>query len=131
MQRKIKILICEDETVIALDLKHTLIQMQFEVCAVVTKGEDMIKKFTEDCPDLIITDIKLKGKMDGIEAASVISESLRKVPILFLTGQSDELTYRQAMAVNPCNYLRKPFTEKSLHDAITLCLKDTGTELEI
>jgi two-component system, response regulator PdtaR len=118
---KIKILVCEDEMVIALDLKHTLTNLGFQITSTVTKGEDLIKKYKEDNPDLIITDIKLKGTMDGIEAARIINE-IGKVPILFLTGQSDEQTFEQAMETNPCSYLKKPFTETALFEAVTMCV---------
>lgn len=118
---KPKILICEDEMVIALDLKQTLSRMGYEIVGTVTKGEDLITRFDETKPDLVITDIKLKGKLNGIEAAKIITEK-NNVPILFLTGQSDEKTFQEAMMTNPCSYLRKPFTESSLYDAINVCI---------
>ncbi len=116
-----KILIVEDEFVIAQDLKMTIESFGFEVCAVVSTGEDAVIKASEHDPDLIMMDIMLEGDMDGIEAAEMIHQN-RDVPIIYLTAYADTSTLIRAKASQPEAYLLKPWDERELQSTIKMAL---------
>ncbi len=117
------VLVAEDEAVIALELKQLLSRNNFNVVAVVKSGEDLIEESIKQHPDVIITDIHLKGKMNGIEAAKMINKNKFKTPIIFVTGYSDEYTHNDAMTASPKAYLLKPFNEKALINSVKTCVE--------
>jgi CheY-like chemotaxis protein len=86
---KIKILVVEDERIVAKDIQNSLKNLGYEVPAVASTGQEAVKKAGEIKPDIVIMDIVLKGEVDGIEAASAI-RSLYKIPIIYLTAYEDE-----------------------------------------
>lgn len=102
-----RILLVEDEAVTAMDLKSSLIQLGYEVPAVVARGEDAIHAAAELCPDLILMDISLAGPMSGIEAADEIRKS-HAIPVVFLTAHTDPETLGRAKRTEPFGYLPKP-----------------------
>ncbi len=107
MKNPVKILLAEDDAVTAMCLKMELIQRGYNVYKIVTNGEDAIRWAEINPPDLILMDIQLMGKMDGIEAASqILSRGER--PIIFLSGFEDKETRERAMALKPLSYLTKP-----------------------
>ena len=114
---KARVLIVEDEKVIALDIQTLLEKLGYEVISIIDNGEDAIEKAGEEKPDLIIMDIILKDYMDGIEAAHIIYEKF-KIPILYLTALTDDETFLSSRELYPFNFLNKPFEEKDLSDAI-------------
>ena len=116
-----KILIVEDEFVIAQDLKMTIESFGFDVCAVVSSGEDAVIKAAEHEPDLIMMDIMLEGDMDGIEAAELIHAN-KDVPIIYLTAYADTSTLIRAKASKPEAYLLKPWDERELQSTIKMAL---------
>ncbi|HEY9668560.1 MAG TPA: response regulator, partial [Coleofasciculaceae cyanobacterium] len=85
---KIQILVVEDENIIALNLKENLESLGYIVVAIVVSGEKAIEKATQLRPDLVLMDIRLKGSIDGIEAAGQIWEHL-SIPVIYVTGHSD------------------------------------------
>ncbi|NQT65663.1 MAG: response regulator [FCB group bacterium] len=107
MEKKIKILIAEDEAIITQCLKMEFELEGFEVCRFVTEGEEAIEIAKEEEPDIILMDIHLSGKMDGIEAARQIIEH-KNIPIIFMTGFSDINVRKRAHKINPVGYLEKP-----------------------
>ena len=107
-----KILITEDERIIAEDLRLTLQSFGHEVAAICTTGEEAITKTRELHPDLIVMDIKLKGKLSGIEAAHILKSS--KIPVIFCTAYSDHKTIIRAMSIDHSGYLIKPIMENEL-----------------
>ena len=113
----IKILIAEDENIVALNIKKTLESIGYRVSAVVNNGEEVIKQVEKNRPDLILMDIMLKGLIDGIEAAETISKNYN-IPIIFLTALSDEKTIDRAAFTKPYGYLLKPFTTHEMHTAV-------------
>ncbi len=124
-----KILVVEDERITAEDIKSSLESVGYQVPSLVSSGEDAIEKAGEFKPDLVLMDIKLKGKMDGIAAASQIR--LRyDIPVIYLTAYSDEYTVNRAEETEPSGYIikeqtgliRKPFEESELHTAIEITL---------
>ena len=119
--KKIRILIVEDEGLIANDIKRTLIIQGYEVIAIVARGEKAVIKARELEPDMILMDIMLEGNMNGIEAAEKIYNEL-ELPIIFLTAYSNDEVLREATIAEPFGYILKPFQERELHATIELAL---------
>jgi two-component system, response regulator PdtaR len=124
-----KILVVEDERITAEDIKSGLENAGYQVPALVSSGKKAIELAGEIKPDLVLMDIKLKGKMDGIEAAEQI-KLLYDIPVIYLTAYSDEYTVQRAKITEPSGYiikestglLKKPFEESELHTAIEITL---------
>jgi PAS domain S-box-containing protein len=124
-----RILVVEDERITAEDIKDGLKSLGYEVPAVVHSGEEAVRKARELQPDLILMDIKLEGKMDGIEAAGEIKKHF-DIPVIYLTAYSDEGTVKRAKQTEPSGYIikepsgivHKPFKESELHSIIELTL---------
>jgi DNA-binding NarL/FixJ family response regulator len=114
---KKKILIVEDQQIIALDLKNILVKKGYEITGICDKGEDAIKSAGKNRPDLILMDILLNGKLNGIEAAANISKKF-DIPIIYLTALTDVDTYLKAIKTEPKKYLMKPLEVESLEKAI-------------
>src|SRR3954452_25052783 len=122
-----RILIVEDETIVAMDLAATLRRLQYTVAGMVGSGAAAIEAAAFHKPDLILMDIRLKGPMDGIEAAAVIQKQLG-TPIVFLTAHGDADTVQRAKAASPYGYLVKPFDEHVLHRIVEITLHRARTE---
>ncbi|MBU4535970.1 MAG: GAF domain-containing protein [Euryarchaeota archaeon] len=118
---KTKVMVVEDESIVAIDIGQRLESLGYEVTATVSSGEKAIEKAQETSPDIILMDIVLKGKMDGIEAASIISERFN-IPIVYLTAYSDEKTLKRAKITGPFGYIIKPFEDRELHSVIEVAL---------
>ena len=112
--QKIKILIVEDEMLIALQLKMKLTKAGLDVCEPTGRGEDAIAITRRENPDVILMDIRLIGVMDGIDAAKSIC-SFSRAKIIFATGHSDQALKDRAMALNPIAYLVKPVDAKQIN----------------
>lgn len=119
---KIKILVVEDENIIALNLKENLESLGYIVVAIVVSGEKAIEKATQLRPDLVLMDIRLKGSIDGIEAARQIWEHL-SIPVIYVTGHSDRSTLERAKITAPFGYILKPIKERELSIAIETALQ--------
>jgi PAS domain S-box-containing protein len=118
---KKKILVVEDEFVTASDIKATLEGLGFEVPGTVDTGEEAVKAAEQYIPDLILMDIILKGEMNGITAAGIIRQKY-DIPVIYLTGQSDDATINRALESEPFGYIVKPFNERNLKTSITMAL---------
>jgi PAS domain S-box-containing protein len=116
-----RILIVEDEAVTAKDIESTLELLGYEVTGVVDTGEEAIEKALGSSPDLILMDIKLKGKLSGIEAAAKIMQ-VSPVPVVYLTAFADPETLKNAKLTYPFGYLVKPFEDSQLRAAIETTL---------
>ncbi len=125
-----KILVVEDENIVALDIKNRLKKLGYVVAGRAKTGPDAISKALELRPDLMLMDIKLKGEMDGVEAATEIREQL-DIPIIFLTAHSDEATLQRAKVTTPYGYLLKPFEDRDLHTTIAMALYRHKLEQEL
>lgn len=108
-----KILIVEDEIIIARDIENTLLKDGFEVVGLVSSGKRTIEEIKKTNPDLILMDIKLKGEMDGIETAEIIKDQF-DLPVIYLTSYKDEATLLRARITEPYGYIIKPFDPKEL-----------------
>lgn len=116
-----KLLIVEDEGVTALEIQCKVEEWGYSVVGVVSSGEEAVKTALDQRPDLILMDIVLKEKLNGIEAAKLIKESY-DVPIIYLTAYGDEKTLQKAKITYPQAYLLKPFEENELKFAIEMGL---------
>jgi len=117
----IKILIAEDEQIVAKNIEKRLTADGYQVVASVSTGEDAIEKAKLYSPDIILMDIKLKGKIDGIETADILRRNFQ-LPVIFLTSYADEETFQRAKSTEPFGYLIKPFDNKELNRVVELAL---------
>jgi len=118
---KARILVVEDEGIIAEDIQMSLHDLGYDVFAVVTTGEEAVRIAEESRPDLVIMDVVLQSGMDGIEAADRIRSRLG-VPIIYLTAYADDKMLERAKITEPFGYLIKPFRDRELHATIEMAL---------
>src|SRR5262245_7300236 len=116
-----RILVAEDEQSIAEALKFRLEQYGYSVVGTVVSGEEAVHKTDEVMPDLVLMDIRLKGGMDGIEAARIIKQRFQ-IPIVYLTAHSDDATIGRAQTTSPYGYLIKPFRDRELSVTVEIAL---------
>lgn len=113
----IKVLIVEDEGIIAKDIELTLKRIGHVSAGIVSKGEDAITLSEQVKPDLILMDITLKGELDGIEAAKIINDRLG-IPVIYITAHQDEFTIEKTKGTNPYGYITKPLDDRDISTAI-------------
>lgn len=118
---KTSILLAEDEGIVARDIANTLKNRGYEVIAIVSSGDEAVKKAIEFIPDLVLMDIGLKGDTDGIHAAMEIKNRMH-IPVIYLTAYSDDSTLQRAKVTEPFGYILKPFDERELYTAIEMAL---------
>jgi CheY-like chemotaxis protein len=117
----IKVLVVEDENIVALEIKSRLKKLGYIVPSVASTGEEAISRAEAFSPDLVLMDIMLKGNMDGIEAARQIREKM-DIPIIYLTAYADGETLERAKVTAPYGYILKPFEENDLRTSIEIAL---------
>ncbi len=127
---KIRILIVEDESIVAIDLKRTLQNLNYEVIDIARTAEKAIKLSLEKIPDLILMDIMLEGDMTGIDAAFEIRKH-KDIPIIYLTAYANQSTLSQAKVTEPFGYILKPFDEKNLLSTIEMALYKHSIDLKL
>ncbi len=126
---KPRILVVEDEAIVSADIQDHLTAFGYAVVGATDSGERSIQLARETSPDLILMDIILNGPMDGSEAARVIRQEL-KLPVVFLTANSDDVTMFKARDTDPFGYVLKPFEDRSLRIAIEIALYKHRAERE-
>lgn len=117
-----RIMVVEDEGLVALGIKQGLESQGYEVTALVSSADGAINKALSTEPDLVLMDIHLKGGTDGIEVARQLKQTLN-IPVIFLTAYSDKETLKRAISTEPFAYLIKPFEERTLHTTIQTSLR--------
>ena len=122
-----KVLVVEDENIIALNIKSKLKKLGYSVPSIASSGEEAIKKADITFPDLILMDIMLKGDMDGVEAAEQIRDKF-DIPIIYLTAFSDDKILERAKLTEPYGYILKPFKENDLRTSIEIALHKHSME---
>jgi PAS domain S-box-containing protein/putative nucleotidyltransferase with HDIG domain len=125
-----KIMIVEDEAIVARDIQKSVEAMGHLVCAVASSGEEAIQKADETRPDLVLMDIVLKGAMDGVEAAGQVGARF-KIPVVYLTAFDDDEILQRAKRTAPYAYITKPFNDRELHIAIEVALYKHQAEAKI
>ncbi len=116
-----KILVVEDENIVAMDLRMSLTGLGYQVTGTVGTGSEALDSARRRRPDLVLMDINLRGEMDGTEAAEAMRRELA-LPVVYLTAFSDEATLRRAQVTEPFGYLLKPFDERELHITIEMAV---------
>jgi PAS domain S-box-containing protein len=116
-----KILIVEDNAIIARETSERLKRLGYTVTGIAARGSDAVENARSTHPDLILMDINLKGEIDGIEAAGRIAE-FSDAPVIYLTAYSDDATLQRAMQTKPVAYLIKPFKERELYSNIEMAI---------
>lgn len=116
-----RIMLVEDESIIAMDVKQRLELLGYQVVAQAAAGADAIRIAAETSPDLILMDIKIRGSMDGIETAAQIRAG-RDIPIIYLTAFADESTLKRARLTEAFGYLVKPIENRELQSAIEIAI---------
>jgi two-component system, cell cycle sensor histidine kinase and response regulator CckA len=118
---KAKIMIVEDEAVIAKDIETRLKSMSYAITSIISTGEQAVEKAGRECPDLILMDIQLKGQIDGIEAAELIRSKL-EIPVIFLSAYADKQKLQRAKYTMPYGYILKPFQDRDLEVTVEIAL---------
>jgi PAS domain S-box-containing protein len=114
-----RILVVEDQRLIAADIENTLRKLGYLVVGSVSSGEDAVSAADEVRPELVLMDVRLRGEMDGIQAAEIIRDRFN-VPVVYLTAYADEETILRAAKTTPFGYLVKPFNERELRATIEI-----------
>lgn len=127
MEIPIKILVVEDEMVIGANISLQLSNLGYEVAGIIPRGEEALLHIYENQPDLILLDINLKGKLDGIETA-IQMQKQHDIPIIYLTANADEDHFNRAKATKPYAFISKPYKKLDLQRAIELTITQIQKE---
>lgn len=116
-----RIMIVEDERIVAKDLQFRLQGLGYQVVAMAAEGQDAIAKAKATLPNLVLMDIRIEGDMDGIQTAEIVRSEL-DIPVIFLTAYADQATLGRAKVTEPFGYILKPFEERELQSTIEIAL---------
>jgi signal transduction histidine kinase len=130
MTQPARILVVEDEAIVAFNLQLRLEQLGYDVPAVAASGQESLDLIDELLPDLVLMDIRIQGPMDGIEVASRLRQT-HPVPVIYLTAYAEDATLERARQTRPYGYLLKPFSERELHATIQMAFERHKLELEL
>lgn len=130
MSGNIKILIVEDEKIVALDLKRRLTKLGYQVTGMVASGEKALTLVDHELPNIVLMDIHIQGDMDGIETAARL-QKLHSIPIIYLTAYSEEKTVARAKTTKPYGYLLKPFSDRELHIIIQVSIERFENDIQL
>jgi signal transduction histidine kinase len=124
------ILVVEDESIIALDIRSSLLNSGYQVAAIATSATEALAKVAEVHPDLVLMDIRIKGDMDGVDTAERIHREF-SIPVVYLTAHADENTLQRAKLTAPFGYVLKPFEDRELITTIEIALHRHQAEVAI
>jgi len=130
MSTNVRILVVEDERIVAKDMQTMLQRLGYDVPATAASGQEAIIKAAEIQPDLVLMDIVIKGTMDGIEAANQMRSHL-DIPVIYVTAYADEALLQRAKITEPFGYIIKPFTERELYTNIEMALYKHKMEMQL
>ena len=122
MSEHIKILIVEDEKIVALDLKRRLTKLGYQVTGMAASGDKALALVNQELPNIVLMDIHIQGDIDGVEVAATL-QKIYSIPIIYLTAYSEEKTLSRAKTTKPYGYLLKPFSDRELHIIIQVSLE--------
>jgi PAS domain S-box-containing protein len=126
----VRILIVEDESLVAESVTDMLERLGYSVPAVASSAEDAMARVEETRPDIVLMDIGLPGKMDGVEAANEIRQRF-DIPVVYVTAYADEETLQRAKITQPFGYVLKPFQLRELHSAVEIALYRHATDKKL
>jgi DNA-binding LytR/AlgR family response regulator len=115
----IKLLIVEDDMIIAAKISMQLTALGYEVTGIIPRGEEAIRHIEDNKPDIVLLDINLKGTLDGIETAQKMLK-MGEIPIIYVTANTDEATFNRAKETRPYAFISKPINNRDLQRAIEL-----------
>lgn len=127
---KTKILVVEDESIVARDIRNMLLGLGYEVMAVISDARAAVKNAKKERPHLVLMDIMLQGEISGVEAADRIYSELN-IPVVYLTAYADETTLQRAKETEPFGYLLKPFEERELKSTIEIAIYKFAMERKL
>ncbi len=127
MNTQIKVLVVEDEMIIGAKISMYLTDLGYEVTGIIPRGEEVLFHVKENTPDIILMDINLKGKLDGVETAMLIQKEI-DIPIIYLTANTDDATFARAKPTRPYSFISKPFKQLDLKHALELASERILTE---
>jgi len=116
-----RILIVEDEILVAREIEQHLCEMQYEVVGIVINADLVLQQVAETLPDLVLVDINLQGEQDGIEIAGILHDRFQ-IPVIYVTAYTDPHTVERAKVTHPLGYVLKPFNAQDLRISIELAL---------
>lgn len=125
--KKKKVMIVEDDKLSAMILQKMLAKLEYDIADIITDGYHGVVRAGELNPDLVLMDIGLSGFMDGIEAARQI-RMVYDIPVVFVTSNADQDTFRKARYSNPSGFLAKPVAEESLRTTLDIALNRRRTD---
>ncbi|MFC1943902.1 response regulator [Chloroflexota bacterium] len=126
---KARIMVVDDEAVLAESIEMTLQLLGYEVSCVATSGMEAVARAAETYSDLVLMDIRLQGNLDGVETADRLHRDY-DMPIIFPTGSADDNTLERAKHTEPYGYILKPFEVSALHSTIEIALYKHKTQRE-
>ncbi|WP_225547455.1 two-component system response regulator [Chromobacterium violaceum] len=125
--KNVRILIVEDERIIAMDLQLQLQALGYQICGVVADGRLAVERAEKEQPDLVLMDIHLEGELDGVNAACEIYRR-HKIPIVFLSAYAENATLQRAESAMPYGYLVKPVSPRELHATLQMAMVRFGIQ---
>ncbi|PJZ68155.1 histidine kinase [Leptospira perolatii] len=129
MLTKPKILVVEDEIIVAVNLGQKLKKLGYDLVGITSSGEEAIQKAEENHPDLVLMDINIEGNLDGIQTAEVLRNRFQ-TPVIYLTAYADENTLNRAKRTQPLGYIVKPFESDQLRSSIEVALYKNEVEFQ-
>ena len=130
MNNPARILVVEDESIVAFNLQQRLSKLGYDVPAIAVSGQESFDLVEQTLPDLVLMDIHIQGDMDGIDVAARLRET-HAIPVIYLTAYSEDSTLERARKTRPYGYLLKPFSERELHATIQMAFERHKLEIEL
>lgn len=130
MLKPIQILIVEDEMIIAANISLQLSNLGYQITGIIPRGEEVIPHIDQNLPDIVLMDINLKGDLDGIDIVLLIQKKY-KIPVIYLTANADDYTFKKAKQTNPYAFISKPFKKIDLQHAIELTINRMEEEQDL
>ena len=127
--KKVRVLVVEDESIIAMETESVLAELGYEVVAIVDTGEKAIEVTEQRKPDIILMDIRIKGEIDGIDTAEIIRSKF-EIPVVFLTAHLDEERLEKVKLTMPFGYILKPIKERDLKVTLEMALHVSKVDVE-
>ncbi len=127
MEDKTRILIVEDDMIIAANLSLQLSQLGYEITGIESRGEEAVVHAQLNPPDLILMDVNLKGSLDGVETVRQIHQN-RSIPVIYLTANNDEATFNRAKSTRPKAFISKPFNKLNLQRNVALVVEQLESQ---
>ena len=125
-----QVMVVEDERIVALHLRRQLLKLGYDVVFIASSGEQVLRQVEDLRPDVILMDIHIEGKMDGIETVARLPAEFN-IPVIYLTAYSEEAVLERARTTKPFGYLLKPFSERELHATIQMALERRKVEVAL